>query len=184
MSWRSTLTLLLLIAAITSGWSAWKLSRPAPVESNVVRPDFILHDYEVVSLNKQGQEAFTLRGPELQRDPNDQTMTMASPLFLVPDKNGQYWHMRAEDGFVPAGGRSIELRGVVQADSPEGIPPVTRIETTGMHINLTDNTATSTTAVSITRPGLTMQGTGLEADFDRQHVSLLSQVKTHYVPTP
>ena len=27
-----------------------------------------------------------------------------------------------------------------------------------------------------------MRGIGLEADFDRQQVSLLSQVRTHYVP--
>ena len=38
------------------------------------------------------------------------------------------------------------------------------------------------TAVTVTRPGLTMRGIGLEADFDRQQVSLLSQVRTHYVP--
>lgn len=184
MNWRHTLTVILFIAAIASGWSAWQLSRPAPVESSIARPDFILHDYEVVSLNKQGREAFTLRGPVLQRNPNDQTMTMANPLFLVPDKTGQYWKMQGEEGFVPADGRTIELRGVVQANSPEHVPPATRIETTDLHINLTDNTATSNTAVSITRPGLTMQGTGLEADFNRQHISLLSQVKTHYVPNP
>ena len=46
-----------------------------------------------------------------------------------------------------------------------------------------ENRATSATVVTLTRPGLTMRGRGLQADFDRQQVSLLSDVHTRYVPT-
>jgi len=45
-----------------------------------------------------------------------------------------------------------------------------------------ENRATSSAAVAITRPGLTMNGHGMQADFDRQQISLLSQVRTRYVP--
>ena len=47
-----------------------------------------------------------------------------------------------------------------------------------------ENRAASASTVTLTRPGLTMRGHGMRADFDRQQVSLLSDVHTRYVPTP
>ena len=49
-------------------------------------------------------------------------------------------------------------------------------------LDMRENLARTTDQVTVTRPGLTMRGTGMQADFDRQQVSLLSQVRTHYVP--
>ena len=120
MSWRTGLTVLLLLAAIASGWSVWKRSRPAGPDVLGARPDYVLHDFEMTSLGKDGTETFTLRGPLLQRDPGDKTMAMTTPLFLVPDRAGQYWDVRADSGFVPADGERLDLRGNVLATSPAG----------------------------------------------------------------
>jgi lipopolysaccharide export system protein LptC len=49
-------------------------------------------------------------------------------------------------------------------------------------IDLNRKLARSSAEVVITRPGLTMRGKGLEADLAHQQVSLLSQVRTRYVP--
>ena len=76
----------------------------------------------------------------------------------------------------------LSVAAMVRPDSPAEAPPPTRIETDWLALDLERNRARSTAAVTVTRPGLTMRGTGLEADFDRQQVSLLSQVRTHYVP--
>lgn len=182
MNWRTGLTLLLLLAAIASGWSVWRMSHPAGAGVLHTRPDYVLRDYEIVSLDKLGKESFTLRGPVLQRDPADKTMSLATPHFQVPDREGRYWNVSAQQGFVPAGGGELELRGEVLADSPPEAPPATRIATDHLTLDLDENRARTTAKVTITRPRLTMQGTGLEADFDRQQVSLLSQVHNHYVP--
>ncbi|HRO62789.1 LPS export ABC transporter periplasmic protein LptC [Thermomonas sp.] len=184
MSWRATLTLLLLAAAIASGWSVWRNSRP--VDEGVLRsrPDYLLRDYEITSLDKQGKEQFTLRGPILQRDPADLAMHLATPQFLVPDPEGHYWEVRADEGLVPAGGDSLEVRGRVSAQSPADKPPVTRIESDQLTLDLEHNRATSAGKVTITRPGLTMEGTGLLADFERRQISLLSQVHNRYDPKP
>lgn len=182
MTPRRAMTWVLLGAAIASGWSIWKRSHP--VEDGVlrVRPDYVLRDFEVVSLDRQGKEAFTLLGPELQRNPVDHTMTLDTPRFLVPDGHGHYWDVRARSGLVPADGRRIELRGGVQANSPPQTPPPTQIVTDRLALDLNRNLASTSADVILTRPGLTMQGKGLEADFERQQVSLLSQVHTRYVP--
>ncbi len=144
----------------------------------------MLHDYEIVSLDSQGKESFTLRGPRLQRDPGAKSMTLETPLFLVPDRHGAYWDVRAQRGLVPDDGKQLQLRGQVIATSPAQTPPPTRIETEQLNLFPSENRATSTATVTLTRPGLTMRGRGLQADFDRQQVSLLSDVRTRYVPTP
>ena len=68
MSWRVLLTLALLAAAIVSGWSVWK-HRPAPAAGteDAKRSDYLLHDFEVVVLDRAGHESFTLRAPFLER---------------------------------------------------------------------------------------------------------------------
>lgn len=184
MSWRTLLTLVLLVAAVASGWSVWRLSHNGDEDVLNARPDYVLRDYEITSLDKRGKESFTLRGPVLQREPADKTMTLQTPLFLVPDRSGKYWEVRAKQGTVPADGKQLDLRGTVHAASPAGVAPETRIETSQLSLFPQENRASSQTAVTVTRPGLTMRGVGMQADFDRQQVSLLSQVRTRYVPQP
>ena len=184
MSWRGGLTILLLIAAIATGWSVWRHSDDNPDTVIAQRPDYVLRDYEIVSLDNEGKEAFTLRGPELQRDLGAKSMTLLTPLFLVPDRNGSYWEVRAKHGVVPEDGKELRLRGDVVTTSPAQVPPQTRIETSELNLFPRENRATSAVAVTVTRPGLTMRGRGLEADFNRQQVALLSDVHSRYVPSP
>ena len=182
MSWRGGLTLLLLLAVIASGWSVWRHSGEGSLTTAATRPDYVLRDYEIISLDSEGKEAFTLRGPELQRDQGIKSMSLQTPLFLIPDRNGAYWEVRAQHGLVPEDGKELRLRGDVVATSPAQVPPPTRIETSELNLFPRENRATSSVAVTITRPGLTMRGRGLEADFNRQQVALLSDVHSRYVP--
>ena len=184
MSWRTGLTAILLLAAIVCGWSVWTYSGGGADAKVSTRSDYVLHDFELVSLDSQGKESFTLRGPRLQRDPGAKSMTLETPVFLVPDRNGAYWDVRAQRGLVPDDGKELRLRGRVVANSPAQVPPPTRIETEELNLFPRENRAASSATVTLTRPGLTMRGRGMRADFDRQQVSLLSDVRTRYVPNP
>lgn len=184
LNWRVGLAACLMVAAAVSGWSVWTYSAHTLDSTATQRPDYVLRDFEIVSLDKDGKEVFTLRGPELQRDLGAKSMSMQTPLFLVPDTNGTYWEVRAKHGFVPEDGKQLLLRGDVVATSPPQVPPPTRIETSELNLFPRDNRATSSVAVTVTRPGLTMRGRGLEADFNRQQIALLSDVHSRYVPAP
>ena len=83
MSWRTAMILFLLLAAGVTGWSVWRQSHPEQDALLNTRPDYVLHDYEIVSLDKLGKESFTLRGPQLQRDPADKTMTLNLSLIHI-----------------------------------------------------------------------------------------------------
>ena len=182
MNWRGGLSIFLALAVIVSGWSVWRYSGDDPDAAIAQRADYVLHDYEIVSLDIEGKETFTLRGPQMQRDIGAKSMSLLTPLFLVPDSKGAYWEIRAKHGLVPEDGKELRLRGNVVATSPVQVPPQTRIETSELNLFPHDNRATSSVAVTVTRPGLTMRGRGLEADFNRQQVALLSDVQSRYVP--
>ena len=101
MNWRLGLGLVLLVAALFSGWSAWKQRgvEEAPVAATD-RSDYLMRDFEMISLDDKGQESITLRAPEMQRNARDQTFQIATPLFLLPDSEGRHWEMRSATAWV------------------------------------------------------------------------------------
>ena len=185
MSWRGAMILVLLVAAIASGWSAWRqrVETPAATSSSD-RSDYVLEDFQLVSLDNAGQEAFTLRAPHLRRDPVDETLALTEPLFLLPEEDGGfYWELRSATGWISADSEEMRLRGdVVAISDPEGERSM-RMETDALAVFPRQRRASSAAAVTITQPGTTMRGTGMEIDLADKRFQLTSKVHTRYVPT-
>ncbi|MFC6839067.1 LPS export ABC transporter periplasmic protein LptC [Xanthomonas theicola] len=184
MNWRTCLGGLLLVAAVISGWSAWhQRSKPVRAATEEARADYVAHDFEIVTLDKQGKESMTLRAPQMERARADQTMAIVSPLFLLPDANGQRWEMRSKTGWVSASGDELRLRGDVAGDSPKvpSIPPTT-FRTQSLDVFPQTSTARTAEPVTMTRPGMMQSGVGFEVDLKSRQYKLLSQVKTRYEP--
>lgn len=184
MSWRSVLTLVLLVAALVTGWAVWRQRAPERVVAAAdARPDYVLHDFELVALDKQGKEAFLLRAPKLARNPDDKTLSIATPLFLIPDKQGDRWKLRSKTGWVAADNSEIRLRGNVVATSPpDGSPPST-MKTEQLNVFPDADKASSPVLVTVTNPASTMRGIGMRADLATNRVQLLSKVRMSYEPT-
>ncbi len=183
MNWRTVLTLLLLAAAAISGWSVWT-HRPDRASAPVVdaRSDYLLHEFELVVLDQQGLEAFTLRAPQLERHPGDRTMSLATPLFLLPTNDGGYWEVRSKKGWVSADGDELRLTGDVKATSPHGMTPTTFSSQTLNVFPRTDR-ASSRDVVTVTRPGSILRGRGFDANLKSKRYTLLADVRTRYAPT-
>lgn len=182
MSWRTALTLLLLVGAVVSGWSVWTHRGEADTgRGGSGRSDYVLHDFELVALDGTGKESFTLRAPRMARDPGDRTMSMQAPLFLLPDSEQHYWQVRAKTGWVAADGNELRLRGDVRVDSP---PQARKVAMNTEQLNVFPNKdlATSSAVVTITQPGSILRGRGLETNLASKHYDLKSQVHTRYVP--
>lgn len=184
MSWRAMLTVTLLLAALVTGWSAWRQRADEVVaQAASARPDYVLRDFELVSLDKQGKEAFTLRAPELARNPQDETMMLQTPLFLLPDKDGHYWNVRSKTGWVSANHDELRLRGDVDAKTAPESGREMWMNTEQLNIFPDTERATSPVLVTITQPGTTMRGTGMQADLASNRIRFDSKVQTRYVPT-
>ena len=182
MSWRTTLTLLLLVGALVSGWSVWTHRGDADIgKGSSGRSDYVLHDFELVALDGTGKESFTLRAPRMARDPGDRTMAMQTPLFLLPDSEQHYWQVRAKTGWVAADGNELRLRGDVRVNSPPQARKVA-MNTEQLNVFPDKDLATSSAVVTITQPGSILRGRGLETNLASKHYDLKSQVHTRYVP--
>ena len=65
MSWRGILMLVLLAGAVFSGWSVWTHHQSRTAAALVSgRSDYVLRNFELISLDKTGKESFTVRAPE------------------------------------------------------------------------------------------------------------------------
>ena len=186
MNWRVLLTLALVLAALVSGWSVWKQNRkdqaPAMAET---RSDYVLEEFELVALNKQGKESFTLRGPRLARQPANKVIDIAAPLFVIPPgegSSGQAWEVRAKNGWVSADGDELRLRGEVRGNSV-GPGPWTTLATDQMNVFPETRRATAPGKVVITRPGSILSGRGLQLDLATKRYQFKSEVRHRYVPT-
>lgn len=179
MNWRGVLTLILLVVAVLAGWAIirQRASLQATGEAEA-RPDYILHDFEIITLQKDGSEGFTLQAPKLARTPGNHEMDIDQPTFLFPDKSGNRWRSRSATGWVNGEGSEIRLRGNVVLDNPGGKRMT--VQTEALNVYPDANRATSDQQVTITQPGATIRGRGLEAQLDTQRVTLKSEVRARY----
>jgi lipopolysaccharide export system protein LptC len=182
MNWRTALTLVLLVAAIATGWSIWSHRGHAPLASgDSGRSDYVLHDFELVALDELGRESFTLRAPRMAREPDARSMDMASPVFLLPDSNRQYWKVVARHGWVAPEGDELRLRGDVVVTSPPEAREVS-MNTEQLNIYPERDLASTPAVVTITQPGSILRGRGMETNLATKHYELKSEVHSRYAP--
>jgi len=184
MGWRSLLTIALLLVALVTTWSAWQDDDLAPLTDLIAqRSDYVLYDFDLVSLNAEGTEAFTLSAPQLQQTPGARTMELTTPTFLIPQGEARRWRLNAATGWVSANSDEVRLRGGVVATPVDDASGQTRIETEALDVFPQKELATSDADVTLTRPGATMRGTGMRAHLDRNRVELLSNVTLLHAPS-
>lgn len=186
MSWRGWLTLVLLLAAGLTGWSVWR-GRDGQQSGAQAggRADYVLEDFELIALDEQGRESFTVRAPRLARDPATKTLDIATPLFVIPPGPGARtgaWEVRSRSGWVSADGDELRLRGQVQARSVDAHGRPVTMATEQLNVFPETKRATSPVAVTMTQPGLILNGQGLDAQLDTRRVHL-TDVKARYERT-
>jgi lipopolysaccharide export system protein LptC len=131
IGWRGILSLVLLAAALLSGWAVWTQRAPEPPSGPASgRSDYQLYDFDLIVLEDDGSEAFTLRAPHMARRPGDLSMSLQAPLFLFPagDTGQDRWEVRAQEGRVSADGDEIRLLHNVQAHGPGSNGNRTRLQ--------------------------------------------------------
>ncbi len=186
IGWRGIVMLVLLAAASVSGWALWsQRNMEQALAATLGRADYVLEDFELVALDEQGKESFTLRAPRLARDPSAKTLDITTPLFLIPPRAGSQgapWEVRSKTGWVSAKGEELRLRGDVKAVSAGATGPTT-LASEEMNVFLKAKRATSAVQVTVTQPGSILRGRGLEVSLDSRQYTLHSEVNSRYVPS-
>jgi lipopolysaccharide export system protein LptC len=184
--WRGIVMLVLLAAAVVSGWALWNQRNKGEAQVDLPgHSDYVLEDFELVALDVRGMESFTLRAPKLERDPNVKTLDITTPLFLIPPRAGSQgapWEVRSRTGWVSAEGEELRLRGKVTAVSAGATGPTT-LASEELNVFPKAKRATSAVQVTVTQPGSILSGRGLEVSLDSRQYTLHSEVNSRYVPS-
>ncbi|MBW3549690.1 MAG: LPS export ABC transporter periplasmic protein LptC [Proteobacteria bacterium] len=186
MSWRGIVTVLLLIGAALSGWALWsQRSGTAPTPTAGSQSDYVLNHFELIALDDQGDEAFSVRAPRLARDPDTRTLDIATPRFLIPAGEGSQggpWEVRSRTGWVSAQGDELRLRGDVVANSTGADGRPVTMTTEQLNVFPESRRATSEVAVTLRQPGLIINGRDLDARLDTKRI-VLQDTQTRYEST-
>jgi lipopolysaccharide export system protein LptC len=113
-------------------------------------------------------------------------MEIATPLFQIPPRAGSGaspWEVRSHSGWVSPKGEEVRLRGDVRAESTNADGKPVKIKTDELNIFPDARRATTVAQVTVTQPGLILNGRGLEADLDAKRIILKNDVKARYEGT-
>ena len=184
MNWRAIATLALLAGALISGWMMWQQRDRGGATGPIgKRPDYVVHDFQATVLDKEGRESFTVNAPKLERDPDVRTMQIATPQFHIPPREGSQasaWQINSQSGWVSEKADEVRLQGGVHAQSTNADGKPVKIVTEELNVFPDARRATSEAQVTLTQPGLILNGHGLEADLDAQRVTLQNNIKARY----
>jgi lipopolysaccharide export system protein LptC len=163
----------------------WRYGAEAPpVVTPAQRSDYVLRDFELITLDDEGNESFTVRGPFLQRDRSGKSLSLVRPRFSFPAADGGgRWKARADRAWVSEGGEQVHLMRNVRMtgpESPAGL--VTRFRTSRLVVFPDTEEARSDERVTVTQGDSILEGTGLRADMKAKRFTLQNQVKGRYVP--
>jgi lipopolysaccharide export system protein LptC len=182
---RTTLnTALLLSAIVLVSLAVWQWSqRQTPPAPAAQRSDYILRDYELTTLDKEGRESFTVRGPYLQRDVGGKSLSLVQPRFSFPASEGGRWQARSEAAWVSPDADEVHLlRAVEMVGPPSETGLRTRFATERLRVLPEVDRADSAGQVTVTHGDSILVGTGLDVDMTAKRFQLLNDVKGHYAP--
>lgn len=177
---------LLVLAVVLVSVAVWQWNlRRAPVVEPPPRSDYILRQFELTTLDAEGKESFTVRGPYLQRDVGGRSLSLVQPRFSFPAAGGGRWQARSDNAWVSPKADEVHLLTRVEMVgpvSPAGLR--TRFDTGRLTIFPDRDTASTDRKVTVTQGDSILSGTGLRADLQAKRFQLLNDVKGRYAPRP
>lgn len=182
---RTHLNAFLLVSAIVLvSLAVWQWSqRPGPPPPAPQRSDYVLRDYELTTLDKEGRESFTVRGPYLQRDVGGKSLSLVEPRFSFPASQGGRWNARSEAAWVSPGADQVHLlRQVEMVGPPSETGDRVRFATERLRVRPDVDRADAAGQVTVTHGDSILVGTGLDVDMTAKRFQLLNDVKGHYAP--
>ena len=177
-------TILIFVLALLTSILVWNLRwKPTLKAEGPARSDYVLHNFEMTSLDEKGKEAFTLKSPYLERDPIGKTLSILSSKFSFPDNNGGMWKAESGNAWVGPKAEEVRLQDKVEMIGPKTAKgQQTRFSAPQLTIFPKKNTAESKDVVTITRADSILQGRGLQVDMHAKRFQLLADVKGRYAP--
>lgn len=168
---------------------------PAPKTNDFVGPPrsgYTLTNARVWSYNDEGQLAFRLQTPHLERREDDQTLYLNSPTFQIAPKTPGVpdWHGRSLYGWVDKSGTLIKLQGPVHMQraaytDAKGQPVAeATIDTSEVTAWPKENRMVTAEPAHAVQGARTLDGIGMRANLNDNHLELLDASQGTFPPRP
>ncbi len=177
-------TIVLFVLAVLSSILVWNLSSsPDITPEGPPRSDYVLYNFEMTTLDDNGKESFRLKSPYLERDPKGKSLSIRTPKFSFPDKNGGRWNAESGNAWVGPKAEEVRLLDKVEMRGPKNPSgEQTRFSTEQLTIFPKKDIAQSKDVVTIARGDSILHGRGLQVDMQAKRFQLLADVKGRYAP--
>ena len=161
---------------------------PTPKPNDFVGPPrsgYTLTNFKLWSYNPEGQLAFRMQAPHLERREGDESLYINSPTFQlaakkpgVPDWQGQSLY-----GWVDKSGTLIKLQGPVTMHRPAwAATPATDLVTSDVTVWPRENRMVTAASAQMTQGASRMDGVGMRANLNDNHLELLDNVHATFPP--
>ena len=180
----------IVLVALAAGFAQlllWWMG-PAPKPNDFVGPPrsgYTLTNFKLWSYNPEGQLAFRMQAPHLERREGDESLYINSPTFQlaakkpgVPDWQGQSLY-----GWVDKSGSLIKLQGPVTMHRPAWADtPPTDLVTSDVTVWPKENRMVTAAPAQMTQGASRMDGVGMRANLNDNHLELLDNVHATFPP--
>ncbi|EKD54480.1 MAG: hypothetical protein ACD_60C00079G0033 [uncultured bacterium] len=182
---QSTISLLLLLAILSSAWSILlsKKNTPFSKEDLAHEPDAYMENIVATVINKQGTPVLKIESPHMVHYPENDTTYITRPRVTIYRQSPEPWYINSEYAEATHGVEQIVFSNNVIIHHPFDVAdPNTTMETTSLTVFPNKQQAITPDAITITQPDTVVHAIGMQANLNDGTVKLLSQAKGDYVP--
>jgi lipopolysaccharide export system protein LptC len=182
----SAIVLIALAAGLAQALLWWM--GPAPKQNDFVGPPrsgYTLSNFRMWSYNPQGQLAFRMHAPQLERREGDDSLYIDSPVFDLASKKPGVpdWHGQSLYGWVDKSGSLIKLQGPVTMHRPPyADTAATDLVTSDVTVWPKENRMVTAAPAQMTQGASRMSGVGMRANLNDNHLELLDNVHATFPP--
>jgi LPS export ABC transporter protein LptC len=153
-------------------------SENAVSEFGTVAPGFSAVHAQLIETGEDGLPLYRLDAERIEQPRPQGTIFMTDPKLDYQPEPGNHWTLTAQHGEMPQDARSADLTGQVHAEGlPSGSDTLVRIDTEELHLDMTQQIATSPTNVRVDWGGNRLSGHGMRADLKNDNLQLASKVR-------
>lgn len=179
--------LLMLGLALATLWLQRLVQLPPPALRDPLRhdPDFIVENFTVTRMDRDGVPESTLSATRMVHFPDDETTELTAPRFLQTRPGEPPIDVVSRRGTVTKDGDEVHLMDdVVVIRAGEKDRPPLRVDTRYMMIRPDDEIATTPEYVLITEGTARLEGVGMRLDGRTRVLELFSEVRGLYRREP
>ncbi len=178
---RRWLIILLAVLLLVLSRVIWQQMQPATVEitSGDSRFAYRIDDLVLTILDPDGKQQLTISSPLLIDAGEGQPSELSEPIITAPNGEG-IWRLSARLALIDRHNEQVTLFDEVVLQSLNQIKPL-RVETSQAQLDIQAKALSSSEIVTITQPGMQLQGRGLSGNLEQETYVLHHDVQAQFI---